>query len=69
MAESFFSIRKNERVYRTVYATKAQGRKDLIQYIEGSTTIDAGTPRSASDAPTEFTMGITSRPWQRRRIH
>jgi putative transposase len=35
MAESFFSMLKNERVYRTVYATKAQARKDLIRYIEG----------------------------------
>jgi putative transposase len=35
MAESFFSMLKNERVYRTVYATKAQAREDLIRYIEG----------------------------------
>jgi transposase InsO family protein len=35
MAESFFSAVKNERVYRTVYATKAQARRDLISYIEG----------------------------------
>ena len=35
MAESFFSMLKNERVHRTVYATKAQARKDLILYIEG----------------------------------
>ncbi|MEO7018065.1 MAG: IS3 family transposase [Leifsonia sp.] len=34
-AESFFSSLKNERVYRTVYATKAQARRDLIRYIEG----------------------------------
>lgn len=34
-AESFFSALKNERVYRTVYATKAQARRDLIRYIEG----------------------------------
>ena len=26
---------KNERVYRTVYATKAQAKRDVIQYIEG----------------------------------
>ena len=26
---------KNERVYQAVYATKAQARKDLIQYVEG----------------------------------
>lgn len=35
MAESFFSMLKNERVYRTVYATKAQARSDVIRYIEG----------------------------------
>ena len=34
MAESFFSMLKNERVYRTVHTTKAQARKDLIQYTE-----------------------------------
>ena len=31
----FFSALKNERVYRTVYATKAQTRRDIIAYIEG----------------------------------
>jgi putative transposase len=30
MAESFFSVLKNERVYRTVYATKKQARRDVI---------------------------------------
>jgi putative transposase len=35
MAESFFSALKNERVYRTVYATKSQARSDVILYIEG----------------------------------
>jgi putative transposase len=35
MAESFFSALKNERVYRTVYATKTQARRDVIGYIEG----------------------------------
>lgn len=35
MAESFFSALKNERVYRTVYATKDQARRDVIAYIEG----------------------------------
>ena len=33
--ESFFAALKNERVYRTVYATKAQARRDVIRYIEG----------------------------------
>lgn len=35
MAESFFSALKNERVYRTVYATKARARRDVVAYIEG----------------------------------
>ncbi len=35
MAESFFSMLKNELVYRTVYATKSQARHDVIRYIEG----------------------------------
>jgi putative transposase len=34
LAESFFSALKNERVYRTVYATKAQAKRDVIAYIE-----------------------------------
>ena len=33
--ESFFSALKNERIYRTVYATKVQGKRDVISYIEG----------------------------------
>ncbi len=35
MAESFFAALKNERANRTVYATKAQARRDVINYIEG----------------------------------
>jgi putative transposase len=35
LAESFFAALKNERVYRTVYATKAIARRDVIRYIEG----------------------------------
>jgi putative transposase len=35
MAESFFAALKNERVYRTVYATKTQAKRDVISYIEG----------------------------------
>lgn len=35
MAESFFAALKNERVYRTVYATKSQAKRDIIGYIEG----------------------------------
>jgi putative transposase len=35
LAESFFAALKNERVYRTVYATKTIARRDVIRYIEG----------------------------------
>jgi putative transposase len=35
LAESFFAALKNERVYRTVYATKLQAKRDVIRYIEG----------------------------------
>lgn len=35
MAESFFASLKNERVYRTVYATKKRAKRDIIGYIEG----------------------------------
>ncbi len=35
LAESFFAALKNERVYRTVYATKSQAKQDVIGYIEG----------------------------------
>ena len=33
MGESFFSALKNERVYRTVYATKERARYDVIAHI------------------------------------
>ena len=35
MAESFFSALKNERVYRTAYATKTQAKRDVIADIGG----------------------------------
>jgi putative transposase len=35
MADPFFSMLKNERLHRTVYATTTQTRKDLIPNIEG----------------------------------
>lgn len=35
MAELFFSALKNERVHRTVYATKTQARREVIDYVEG----------------------------------
>ena len=69
MAESFFSMLKNERVHRNVYATKAQARKDLIATSRGSTTVDAGTQASVTDGPTKSTMVINSQPWQRRKNH
>lgn len=31
MAESFFSALKNERVYRTVYATKKRAKRDILE--------------------------------------
>lgn len=34
MAKSFFAALRNERVYRTVYATKSPARSDLTRYIE-----------------------------------
>jgi len=34
-AESFFSALKNERVYRTVDATKVQAERHVISYSEG----------------------------------
>lgn len=34
MAESFFAALKNERVHRTVYATRAHARADIARYIE-----------------------------------
>lgn len=35
LAESFFASLKNERVHRTVYATKSRAKRDIIEYIEG----------------------------------
>lgn len=34
MAESFFSVLKNERVHRTVYPTREHARRDIVRYIE-----------------------------------
>jgi putative transposase len=34
MAESFFSVLKNERVHRTQYPTRRQAMKDVARYIE-----------------------------------
>ena len=34
MAESFFAALKNELVYRTVFATRAQARLAIAEYIE-----------------------------------
>lgn len=35
VTESFFATLKTERVYRRVYATKAQAKQDIFTYIEG----------------------------------
>jgi len=35
MAESFFGALKNELIHRTVYATRAHGRRAIVKYIEG----------------------------------
>jgi len=45
MAESFFAALKNERVHRTVYATREHARRDITRYIESwynSTRIHSG---------------------------
>jgi 2-dehydropantoate 2-reductase len=68
-AEGFFSMLKNECLYRTVYATKTQARRDLIRNIGEFITAAVGTEHSATDAPTKSTMDISSQSWQRRRIH
>jgi hypothetical protein len=39
-AESFFAALKNERVYRTVCATKTQAKRDVISYIQGGCWLD-----------------------------
>ena len=69
MAESFFSMLKNERVYRTVYATKAQARKDLIQYIAGIYNSRRRHSPLGKRRPKKSVLIITIRPWQRRRSH
>jgi transposase InsO family protein len=69
MAEIFFSMLKNERVYRTAYATKSQVRSDVIRYIEGFYNIDAGTPRCVIAGLMKSIMVINSQHWQRRTNH
>jgi transposase InsO family protein len=59
MAESFFSAVKNERVYRTVYATKAQARRDLIAYIEGFYNSRRRHSALAYKRPNEVHYGYT----------
>jgi transposase InsO family protein len=34
MAESFFSVLKNELVYRTVFPTRQHARRAIVEYIE-----------------------------------
>jgi len=62
MVESFFSTLKNERVYRTVYATKAHARKDLTHYIEGFYNSRSLHSALGYRRPTKSTMVITSQP-------
>ena len=50
-----FSALKNERVYRTVYATKAQARRDVIAYIEGFYNSRRRHSLSATSGPTRST--------------
>jgi transposase InsO family protein len=64
MAESFFSAVKNERVYPTVYATKARAKSDLIAYIEGFYTPADATPRSATRDRTMCTTVTPSQRWR-----
>jgi hypothetical protein len=45
-SESFFNSLKNERVYQLRYETRTQARLDIVDWIEGSTIIDAYTRRS-----------------------
>jgi hypothetical protein len=63
MAESFFAALKNERVYRTVYATKAQARRDVIAYIEGLYNTTATQPLAINVQTTSTTV-TPSRPRQ-----
>lgn len=68
MAEPFFSALKNEHVYRTVNATKAQARRDVIAYIEGfyNSTHGDVIQRWATGDRTRSTTVTPSRQRQRR---
>jgi hypothetical protein len=68
MAESFFSSLKNERVHRTVHATKAQVRRDVIANIEGFYNSRGVIPASITTCQTKSTTLTTSQPWQRRKL-
>lgn len=68
MDESFFSALKNERVYRTVYATKRQPRRDVIAYIERFYNSRRHSAPITS-APTMSDTVISSQTWQRRESH
>lgn len=58
----FLSSLKNEGVYRTVYATKVQAKRDVIAYIEGFSTAAADTRPSNTGASTKFTTPTNSQP-------
>jgi transposase InsO family protein len=48
--ESFFHTLKTERVHHRVYATRAEARRNLFGYIEGSTIPAACTQLWATSA-------------------
>ena len=51
VAESFFSTLKIELVYTTDWATRADARAAVFEYLECFTTGNGGTRRSATSAP------------------
>ncbi len=69
MAESFFSLLKNECVYRTTCATKSHARSDVIRCVEPFTTADAGIPHWVIASLMTPIMVIHGQHWQCRRIH
>jgi hypothetical protein len=68
MAEAFFLARENERVYRTVCATKSHARRDAIRYVEGFLQQLALHSALGTGGLTKSTIVINSQPRQRRRI-
>lgn len=58
MAESFFAALKNERIYRTVYATKVRAHSDIIRYIDDAHLANAEPPNT--NIPTDPIRGDAS---------